>query len=108
YAHLPMVLGPGGAKLSKRHGAVSVEEYKDAGYLSDAVVNYLALLGWGPEDGREVLTREELIAEFDVTRVNPSGAMFDAKKLEWMNGEHIRRQSLHDLQQLVLPFARER
>ena len=66
YAHMPMILGPGGAKLSKRHGAVSVEEYRDAGYLPHALVNYLALLGWGPEDGREVLTIDELIAEFDV------------------------------------------
>ena len=70
YAHLPLILGPGGAKLSKRHGAVSVEEYRDAGYLPHALVNYLALLGWGPEDGREVLTIDELIAEFDVSRVN--------------------------------------
>jgi glutamyl-tRNA synthetase len=108
YAHLPMVLGPGGGKLSKRHGATTVEEYKDAGYLSDAIVNYLALLGWGPEDGREVLTRDELIEEFDLERVNPSGAMFDNKKLEWMNGEHIRKLSLHELEQAVLPFARAR
>ena len=60
YAHMPLILGPGGAKLSKRHGAVSVEEYRDAGYLPHALVNYLALLGWGPEDGREVLTIDEL------------------------------------------------
>jgi glutamyl-tRNA synthetase len=97
YAHLPMILGPGGAKLSKRHAAVSVEEYRDAGYLPDALVNYLALLGWGPEDDREVLTIDELIAEFDVSRVNPSSATFDPKKLEWMNGEHIRRMPLADL-----------
>jgi len=74
YAHLPLIIGPGGGKLSKRHGAVSVEEYRDAGYLPHALVNYLALLGWGPEDGREVLTIDELIAEFDVSRVNPSSA----------------------------------
>ena len=97
YAHTPMIVGPGGAKLSKRHGAVSVEEYRDAGYLPHALVNYLALLGWGPEDGREVLTIEELIAEFDVARVTPSPATFDPKKLEWMNGEHIRRMPLAEL-----------
>ena len=90
YAHLPLVLGPGGGKLSKRHAAVSVEEYRDAGYLPLALDNYLALLGWGPEDGREVLTMGELIAEFDIERVNPSAATFDPKKLEWMNAEHIR------------------
>jgi glutamyl-tRNA synthetase len=108
YAHMPLILGPGGAKLSKRHGAVSVEEYRDAGYLPHALVNYLSLLGWGPEDGREVLTSEELIAEFDVGRVSASSAHFDAKKLEWMNGEHIRRLPIEDLVAAVLPFARAR
>ena len=108
YAHMPLILGPGGAKLSKRHGAVSVEEYRDAGYLPHALVNYLALLGWGPEDGREVLTIDELIAEFDVARVTPSSATFDPKKLEWMNGEHIRRMPIAELVSAVLPFARER
>jgi glutamyl-tRNA synthetase len=108
YAHLPLILGPGGAKLSKRHGAVSVEEYRDAGYLPAALVNYLALLGWGPEDGREVLTLDELIVEFDLARVNPSAATFDPKKLEWMNGEHIRAMAVPDLVAAVLPFARQR
>ncbi|HTL85005.1 MAG TPA: glutamate--tRNA ligase [Acidimicrobiia bacterium] len=108
YAHMPLILGPGGAKLSKRHGAVSVEEYRDAGYLPHALVNYLSLLGWGPEDGREVLTIEELIAEFDIGRVSASSAHFDAKKLEWMNGEHIRRLPIEDLVGAVLPFARAR
>jgi glutamyl-tRNA synthetase len=108
YAHLPLILGPGGGKLSKRHGAVSVEEYRDAGYLPRALVNYLALLGWGPEDGREVLTIDELIEEFDVGRVNPSAAIFDPKKLEWMNGEHIRRTPLAELVSATLPFAQDR
>jgi glutamyl-tRNA synthetase len=103
-----MILGPGGAKLSKRHAAISVEDYRDAGYLPHALVNYLALLGWGPEDDREVLTIDELIAEFDVSRVNPSPATFDPKKLEWMNGEHIRRMSVADLVSATLPFAEER
>jgi glutamyl-tRNA synthetase len=108
YAHLPMILGPGGAKLSKRHGASSVEEYRDQGYLPSALINYLALLGWGPEDGREVLTTDELIEEFTIERVTPSSATFDAKKLEWMNGMHIRAMTLRDLQTAVLPFARDR
>jgi glutamyl-tRNA synthetase len=108
YAHTPMIVGPGGQKLSKRHGAVSVEEYRDAGYLPHALVNYLALLGWGPEDDREVLAIDELIAEFDVHRVNPSPATFDPKKLEWMNGEHIRRMPLADLVSAALPFAQAR
>ena len=108
YAHMPLILGPGGGKLSKRHGAVSVEEYRDAGYLPHALVNYLALLGWAPEDGREVLTIDELVAEFDIARVIQSAATFDPKKLEWMNGEHIRRLPLVDLVAAVLPFARAR
>ncbi|HTL83797.1 MAG TPA: glutamate--tRNA ligase [Acidimicrobiia bacterium] len=108
YAHLPLILGPGGGKLSKRHGAASVEEYRDQGYLPTGLLNYLALLGWGPEDGREVLTTQELVGEFDIARVNPSGATFDPKKLEWMNGEHIRRLSVAELQSAVLPFARDR
>jgi glutamyl-tRNA synthetase len=108
YAHLPLIVAPGGAKLSKRHGAVSVEEYRDAGYLPAALLNYLALLGWGPEDGRELLTHAELVAEFDLDRVNTSAATFDTKKLEWMNGEHIRALPLADLVSAVLPFARTR
>jgi len=107
YAHLPMILGPGGGKLSKRHAAVSVEEYRDAGYLPSALLNYLALLGWAPEDGREVMTRDEMVAEFAVERVNSSSATFDTKKLEWMNGEHIRLMDRADLVAAVLPFARE-
>jgi glutamyl-tRNA synthetase len=108
YAHLPLILGRGGGKLSKRHGATTVEEYRDAGYLASALKNYLALLGWGPEDDREVLTIEELVAEFTLERVNPSAATFDPKKLEWMNGEHIRMMDLADLVSAVLPFARDR
>jgi glutamyl-tRNA synthetase len=108
YAHMPLILGPGGGKLSKRHGAVSVEEYRDAGYLPAALINYLALLGWGPEDGREILTRDELVAEFDLDRVNTSSATFDPKKLEWMNAEHIRALPLAELVSAVLPFARSR
>jgi glutamyl-tRNA synthetase len=108
YAHLPLILGPGGAKLSKRHGAVSVEEYRDAGFLPAALLNYLALLGWGPEDGREILRVDELVAEFELERVNTSAATFDAKKLEWLNGEHIRSMPLPELVSAVLPFARTR
>jgi glutamyl-tRNA synthetase len=108
YAHMPLIVGPGGAKLSKRHGAVSVEEYRDAGYLPAALLNYLALLGWGPDDGREILSSEELVAEFELDRVNTSPATFDPKKLEWMNGEYIRAMPLPDLVSAVLPFARDR
>jgi len=108
FAHLPMILGADKQRLSKRHGAVSVLQYRDDGYLPGALLNYLALLGWGPEDGREVLSVDELIAEFDLARVNPSAATFDPKKLEWMNAEHIRRLTHTELQAAVLPFARAR
>jgi glutamyl-tRNA synthetase len=108
YAHLPLIIGPGGGKLSKRHGATTVEEYRDAGYLPHALNNYLALLGWGPEDGREVLSIDELVAEFTLERVNTSAAMFDPKKLEFVNAAHIRLLDLADLVAAVLPFARSR
>ena len=108
YAHLPLIMGPGGGKLSKRHGAVSVEEYRDAGYLPAAFVNYLALLGWAPADDREVLSLDDLVAGFDLDRVHQAAATFDAQKLEWLNGEHIRMLDLADLTAAVLPFARVR
>ncbi len=108
YAHLPLILGPGGGKLSKRHGAVALEEFRDAGYLPSAMRNYLALLGWAPEDDREVLTTDELVAEFDLGKVTHHAATFDPKKLEWMNGEHIRAMAVPDLAAEALPFARDR
>lgn len=108
YAHCPLILGPGGHKLSKRHGATSIEEYREQGYLPDALVNYLARLGWGTADGDEVMTRDVLIAAFDIEHINPSPAGFDAQKLEWMNGEHIRRLPLGALVDAVRPFAAAR
>jgi glutamyl-tRNA synthetase len=108
YAHLPLILGPGGGKLSKRHGAVALEEFRDAGYLASAMRNYLALLGWAPEDGNEVLTTDQIVTQFDLDKVTHHAAMFDPKKLEWMNGEHIRALSVTDLAGEVLPFARDR
>ncbi len=92
FAHLPVILSPDGkGKLSKRHGATSVREFQKAGYLPDALVNFLALLGWSPGDDREILTREELIELFDLDRVGTRPVHFDYKKLEWMNGEYIRK-----------------
>jgi glutamyl-tRNA synthetase len=108
YAHLPLIVGADRAKLSKRHGAVALEEFRDAGYLPEAVLNYLALLGWGPEDDREVLDRAELVAEFDLARVVHSPAFFDHHKLDWMNGEWIRRLDLDELERRVFPTVRER
>lgn len=90
YAHLPMVLGTDRKRLSKRHGASSVEEWRDRGILPDALVNYLALVGWSWDDHTEYMTREQLVERFDLARVNPSPAVFDPEKLEWLNGEHLR------------------
>jgi glutamyl-tRNA synthetase len=108
YAHLPLILAPDRSKLSKRHGAVAVEDFRAAGYLSEALTNYLSLLGWGPEDGREVMDLAEVVAAFDLDRVTHAAAAFDHKKLDWMNGEWIRRLSLDELEQRALPYAVER
>jgi glutamyl-tRNA synthetase len=108
YAHCPLILGPGGHKLSKRYGAVSIEEFRDAGYLPEALVNFLALLGWGTSDGEEVMAADELARRFDIDDINKSPASFDTKKLEWMNGEHIRRLPTATLVERVRPFAAAR
>jgi glutamyl-tRNA synthetase len=108
YAHLPLIVGADRAKLSKRHGAVALEEFRAAGYLPEAVLNYLALLGWGPEDGREILDREELVDEFELDDVVHSPAFFDHQKLDWMNGEWIRRLELDELEPRALLFAEAR
>src|SRR5271165_1091584 len=90
YAHLPLLHGPDGRKLSKRHGAASVQELRDAGYLPEAVRNYLALLGWGAGDDATVLSTEELIERFTLERVSRNPARFDEVKLKWLNGVYIR------------------
>src|SRR5208282_1758752 len=90
YAHLPLLHGPDGKKLSKRHGAASVQELRDAGFLPEAVRNYLALLGWGSGDDSTVLSTPELIARFTLDRVSRNPARFDEVKLRWMNGIYIR------------------
>ncbi len=96
YAHLPLLHGPDGKKLSKRHGAASVQEMRDAGYLPAAVRNYLALLGWGTDDDTTVMPTEELIARFRVEDVGRSAAIFDEKKLRWLNGRFMRELPLED------------
>ena len=91
FAHVPLILAPDRSKLSKRHGASSVGELRARGFLPEAVFNYLMLLGWSHAEGREVMTREEAIEAFDLSRVGHSAAVFDPAKLRWMNGRHIRR-----------------
>ncbi|KKW20800.1 MAG: hypothetical protein A2W52_02850 [Candidatus Taylorbacteria bacterium RIFCSPHIGHO2_02_49_25] len=91
YVHIPLILAPDKSKLSKRHGAVSVTEYRDRGYLPEAFINYLALLGWNPGGEKEVFTLQELIREFDLDKVQKGGAIFNEEKLRWINRKHIER-----------------
>ena len=108
FAHLPLLFGPDRKRLSKRHGATSVEELREAGYLAEAVVNFLALLGWHFDSERELFTREELIGLFSLERVNPAPAVFDAKKLEWMNGVYLRALPTFDLAERLIAYLGER
>jgi len=104
FAHLPMILGPDRAKLSKRHGATTITEYQEQGYLSDAMVNFLALLGWSLDDRTELLSREELIKHFSLERVVKAAAIFNKDKLEWMNGVYLRKLNLGEFVQQAMPF----
>jgi nondiscriminating glutamyl-tRNA synthetase len=104
FAHLSMILGPDRAKLSKRHGATSVGEYREAGYLPEALVNNLALLSWSPEGGEEILDIEALTGEFSLERVAKSPPVFDGEKLKWFNAQHLRRLDPANLMELARPF----
>ena len=106
YAHLPLLHGPDGKKLSKRHGAASVQELRDAGYLPAAVRNYLALLGWGAGDDATVLSTAELVERFTLQRVSRNPARFDETKLKWLNGVHIRELAVDQLALRVGEFLR--
>ncbi|HET7589308.1 MAG TPA: glutamate--tRNA ligase [Solirubrobacterales bacterium] len=101
YAHLPLLHGPDGKKLSKRHGAASVQELRDSGYLPAAVRNYLALLGWGADDDTTIMSTEELIRRFRVEDVGRAAAIFDEKKLRWLNGRFMRELPLDDYVEAV-------
>ncbi|MDO8573233.1 MAG: glutamate--tRNA ligase [Candidatus Daviesbacteria bacterium] len=104
YAHLPLILGTDRAKLSKRHGAKGVSEFRKDGYLPEAILNYMALLGWTPPDDKEILSLEEMIALFDLKDVHSTPAVFDITKLEWMNGEYIRQMSSEELTKRLQEF----
>jgi nondiscriminating glutamyl-tRNA synthetase len=107
YAHHSLIMGSDGGKLSKRHGATSIGEFRDMRYLAGAVVNYLALLSWSPGDDREKLSLDELVAEFDIRRVSKSPAVFDLDKLNWLNGLYIRELPPGELGELVRPYLHE-
>lgn len=105
YAHLPLLHGPDGKKLSKRHGAASVQELREAGYVPEAVRNYLALLGWGYDDKQTLFSTEELKELFSLDRVSKSAAVFDEQKLRWMNGTYLRELPVEDLTQRLEAFT---
>jgi len=104
FAHLPFVLGPNGQKLSKRNGVVSINWYREQGFLPEAICNYLALLGWSPGENREEFTLAEMAAEFDLSRVNKNAAQFDMRKLEAINGDKIRALDPGDFAARITPF----
>lgn len=101
YAHLPLICGFDGARLSKRHGATAIEEFREQGILPDALFNFLCLLGWAPGDDREVMTREEIISSFSLERIGKKDAVFDEKKLKWMNGKYLSEMSSQAIVELL-------
>ncbi|HHY37631.1 MAG TPA: glutamate--tRNA ligase [Clostridia bacterium] len=107
FAHVPMILAPDRTKLSKRHGAVSVEEFRDAGFLPEAILNYIALLGWSPQDGEEFMTKDEMVKKFSLQRVSSTPAIYDITKLGWMNGCYIRQKPTEELLNLTVPFLKD-
>jgi len=107
FAHLPMILGKDKKKLSKRHGATSVYEYRDQGYLPEGIFNFLAILGWSAGDDREVFSREELVELFELHRVTKKAAVFDTDKLNFVNQEHLKNMDPRERLELVKPFWKE-
>jgi len=106
YAHVPNVLGGDGKKLSKRHGSVTIDEFRDDGYYAPALMNFLALLGWSYDDKTTIMSRDELIERFSLERVVPSPAAFDYKKLDWMNGVYLRALPLDEYASALLSYLR--
>ncbi len=107
YAHVPSVFGADGKKLSKRHGAVSVDEFRDAGYVPEALMNFLALLGWAPDGETTIMSRDELVERFSLERVGSSPATFDYAKLDWMNGVYLRDLGPEDYAARLVAYVRE-
>ena len=104
FVHAPVIKGPDGSKLSKRHGDTRCLDYREKGYLGSAVANFIALIGWSPKDDREVMTLQEMVEAFAIEGLQPSPGVFDLQKLQWMNGAHIRLLSPEDLYQAVKEF----
>ncbi len=108
YAHVPLILSPGGGRLSKRFGATSIREYRQAGYLAEAIANYLLLLGWSPKDGREIVSLSQARDMFDIKDVNKTGAAFSLDKLNWVNAEYIRALNPERFSALAQAFLKEK
>ena len=108
YVHLPTVLNKERKKLSKRHGDVSVDDFRNKGYLPEGLVNYLALVGWSPEDNQELLSMEEMINKFSFERVSKTGGIFDKDKLDWVNGHYIRSSSTDKIKDMAIPYLIDR
>lgn len=110
FAHLPLLLNPDKTKLSKRQGDVSVEDYIKKGYLKEAIINFVALLGWNPGEGstQEIFSMQELIEKFDLAKVHKAGAVFDIKKLDWINAQYIKNMSAEELYKNALPFFKQK
>ena len=104
FGHLGMILAPDRSKLSKRHGATAVSEFVEKGYLTEALVNFVALLGWSPSDGQEIKTLDEIAADFRIGEVSSSNSIFEYDKLNWMNGQYIKKMDLARLTELVKPY----
>jgi glutamyl-tRNA synthetase len=104
FAHLPMLLGSDHAKLGKRHGSTSIRQFREQGYLPEAMVNFLSLLGWSLDDKTEIISREDLIKHFSLERVSKTAAIFNYEKLQWMNGQYMRKLTPEDFMQRALPF----
>jgi glutamyl-tRNA synthetase len=107
FAHIPLILEKDRSKMSKREGAAGITDFEKMGYLKEAVFNFIALLGWSPGDDREIMTVNEMIESFSLERINPSNAIFDIDKLDWMNGEYIRACDNNKLVDLIRPFLIE-
>lgn len=102
YAHIPLILSPDKSKLSKRHGALSTLEYREMGYLPEAILNFVALIGWNPGHGKEIFTHEELLKEFSLERIQKSGGVFNVDKLNWINKEHIKMLPIDVVENKIL------
>lgn len=108
FAHMPLTMGTDGKRLSKRHGATAITDYRKMGYLPEGLLNFLALLGWSPGGNKEIMQLEEMIGSFSVKRMKKTSTIFDRDKLNWINGEHIKRAATSRLVELLLPFLEER